>query len=311
MNVRNLGSLFLLFLSFSSSVWSQPSVYAPTADENSLLWQITGPGLKAPSYLFGTIHMIPAEDFVLNPATRQALEQAKVVAFEIDTEDMTNPMAMFSMLGKMYMNNDTTLSDLLSAEEYTMVSAHFDKLGLPLSFLKRVKPMFLSVLAAEDMKDFQMGGGDNEKIMSYELELTRMAKEQEKDIQGLETIEYQMSLFDSIPYGAQARMLVEAVQAEQAPATGNAGDASFARMVEMYKNQDIIAMQGLMDEEGGIAGYEDLLLVNRNRNWIAPMSKLMKEQTTFFAVGAGHLAGNQGVIALLREQGFEVKAVRE
>jgi hypothetical protein len=298
----------LLLVSFSTNaaIWAQ----TPTSAENSLLWEITGPGLKTPSYLFGTIHMIPAEDFALNAATRQAFETAKTITFEIDTEEMSNPMALFSMMGKMYMANDTSLSDLLSKEEYQLVADHFDNIGMPLSFLRRIKPMFLSVMVSEDMKNFQSGQGD--KIMSYELELTRMAKEAEKDIRGLETMEYQMGLFDSIPYLAQARMLVDAVKAEQALKNGETenDDLSFDRMVELYKNQDIIAMQELGGEEEGLAGYEDILLNNRNRNWISGMVQQMKEGATFFAVGAGHLAGEVGVIALLRAEGYQLKPLR-
>lgn len=313
MNVRNLGSLALLLISFSTNAFihAQSQGYAPTTEENSLLWEITGPGLKEASYLFGTIHMIPAEDFILNEATLKAFERAETITFEIDTEEMSNPAALFSMMGKMYMANDTSLSDLLNKEEYQLVADHFDKIGMPLSFLRRIKPMFLSVLVSEDLKNFQTGQGD--KIMSYELELTRMAKEAEKDIRGLETMEYQMSLFDSIPYRAQARMLIEAVKAEQALKDGDAesDDLSFDRMVALYKNQDIIAMQELGDEEEGLAGYEDILLNNRNRNWIGGMTQQMKESATFFAVGAGHLAGANGVIALLRANGYQLKPLRE
>lgn len=313
MNVRNLGSLALLLISFSTNAFihAQSQGYAPTTEENSLLWEITGPGLKEASYLFGTIHMIPAEDFILNEATLKAFERAETITFEIDTEEMSNPAALFSMMGKMYMANDTSLSDLLNKEEYQLVADHFDKIGMPLSFLRRIKPMFLSVLVSEDLKNFQTGQGD--KIMSYELELTRMAKEAEKDIRGLETMEYQMSLFDSIPYRAQARMLIEAVKAEQALKDGDAesDDLSFDRMVALYKNQDIIAMQELGDEEEGLAGYEDILLNNRNRNWIGGMTQQMKESATFFAVGAGHLAGEAGVIALLRANGYQLKPLRE
>ena len=287
------------------AAWAQPA--APTAKENSLLWKISGRGLSQPSYLFGTIHMIPAQDFMLSDATKSALQSAGRVAFEIDTEDMSNPLALFGLMDKMMMANDTSLADLLTEEDYGVVKAHFEKQGMPMFLFERIKPMFLSVMASEDVSSFNMqGSGD---IKSYELELTEMAKQQSKDIVGLETMEFQMSLFDSIPYSAQARMLMEAVRAEK----DTTAEGSFDQMVQLCKNQDIVGMQSMMGKEGSagsLGGYEDLLLLRRNRSWIPIMEQLMKEGPVFFAVGAGHLAGEEGVIALLRAAGYSVEAVR-
>jgi uncharacterized protein YbaP (TraB family) len=290
--------------------WAQPaasSSFAPTTEENSLLWEISGPGLSAPSYLFGTIHMIPEEHYALSEATQTAFAASGTIAFEIDTEEMTNPMAMMGLMNKMYMANDTSLADLMSAEDYAFVEEQFNEKGLPMFLLKRVKPMFLTVLAGEDMSSFDPMAND-EAIKSYELELTQMAKTQEKPIVGLETAEFQMSLFDSIPYRDQADMLLETLRSE----ADSTGMGALDRMIELYVSQDIVGMQSMMKEEeaGGIGDYEELLLLKRNRNWIPVMSNLMAEGTTFFAVGAGHLAGEEGVIALLRAAGYTLKPIR-
>lgn len=290
--------------------WAQPATNpnAPTTEENSLLWEISGKGLDAPSFLFGTIHMIPAEHYVLSDLVQKAFASSVTVAFEIDTEEMTNPMALMGLMSKMYMNNDTTLADLMSEDDYAFVEAEFEEKGLPMFFLQRVKPMFLSVLANEDMSSFSLDGGDESRIKSYEMELTAMAKETEKPIVGLETAEFQMSLFDSIPYRDQAEMLLQALRTDADSTTDNTMD----RMVELYVNQDIVGMQTMMREEesGGIGDYEEILLLKRNRNWIPVMGELMKEGTIFFAVGAGHLAGDEGVIALLRDAGYTLKPMR-
>ena len=308
----------LVFLSVVLSAQPSTEKYAPTTDENKLLWEITGNGLAAPSYLFGTIHMIPSGDFFLTEGTKSAFGQSTRVAFEIDTEEMTNPAALMGLMGKMYMANDTSLSDLLSDEDYTLVSKHFEELGLPMMFMGKIKPMFLTVLAGQDMKDMKPGegalggmlGGDGMK--SYELELTDMAKTAEKPIVGLETAEFQMSLFDSIPYKAQANMLVETIRSEQEATEEEKEDGALDRMIELYTTQDIVGMQTMMsDDPAGIGGYEELLLLKRNRNWIPVMENLMAEETVFFAVGAGHLAGEEGVIALLRKAGYTMTPVQE
>lgn len=300
--------LSALSLAFSVAALAQPAsaAYAPTAAENSLLWRILAPDSQDTSYLYGTIHMIPAEHYAFSPQAEYALENSTRVAFEIDMKEMNDPMALMPMLSQIMMRNDTTLADLLSEEEYRMVNDHFAEIGLPMFLFERVKPMFLSAMVSEDISSFRMGGG--QEIRSYEMEISRMAEAQEKEILGLETIAFQMGLFDRIPYHDQAQMLLEGIQAEQA----DDAEGGFDAMVEMYKAQDIVGMVELMGEEGaaGLGGYEEILLLQRNRNWIPEMEKLMTGGTVFFAVGAGHLAGPEGVIALLRARGYRVEPVR-
>ncbi len=304
---------FLLLSVFSmAQLTANAQTYAPTANEKFLLWEIQGDKLETPSYLFGTIHMIPEEHYVLTKATQTAFDKSEKIVFEINTEDMMNPMNMMGLMSKMYMNNDTSLSDLLTDEEYKIVSNHFDKLGLPFVFLSKIKPMFLTVLAGEDMQKMDISSGfglGEDGIKSYELELTERAKTQGKSIEGLETAEFQMSLFDSIPYSTQAQMLVETIQSEK---DTTATDGTFDEMIKLYLDQDIAGMQNMIsDDPSGIGGYEDLLLLKRNRSWIPTIEGFVKEGTTFFAVGAGHLGGEEGVIALLRKAGYQLTPVKE
>ncbi len=298
--------IIALFVANWTALHAQPAEGNLAPTEKSLLWEISGNGLESPSYLYGTIHMIDRKDFFLTESTKKSLSKANNVVFEINMEDMSNPMAMLPMLMKIMMNGDTTLSDLLTDEEYELVADHFanSSLPLPMAMLERVKPMFLSMLDPEQMMSMEPAT-DSTGMVSYELELMQLAQEQNKGMGGLETAEFQMSLFDSIPYKVQAQMLMESIKG------GSDQEAQqLDLMVEMYKNQDIQAMQDIMkDDTGGIGKYEELLLLSRNRNWIPVMQKMMAESPTFFAVGAGHLGGQEGVIALLRAAGFKVEAV--
>ncbi len=295
--------LFLLVTFTGFTALAQPTSQAPDKTENSLLWKITGKELTEPSYLFGTIHMINKKDFFFTPVMERSFSDSRRVVFEIDMEDMTDMAAMMPVMMKAFMADGATLSDLLSDEDYEIVSAHFEKMGLPMVFMERIKPMFLSALTSEDALSFTK---DTSSIMSYEMELTRMAKMEEKPIDGLETAEFQMSMFDSIPYDVQARMLVDGIKNNDEP------DSQLDQLVELYKAQDLYGLQALMAEDPeGLGKYNELLLERRNRNWIPIMEKMMTEGPTFFAVGAGHLGGEAGVIALLREEGYTLTPVRE
>ena len=306
--MKYLLSLLIAFIATYSS-FAQADVvnatsltsYAPGTDENSLLWEITGKDLTTPSWLYGTIHLIGKDDFFLTDSTKAFISRSELVTFEINMEDMTDLTAQLGLLMKAFMENGKTLKDLLNEEEYKLVQNHFQEIGLPLFMFERIKPMFLTVMASGDMSPTSMSSGD---MLSYEMEIMQLAQAGNKKMGGLETMEFQMSVFDSIPYEAQAQMLVESIKAS------DAGDEEFTKMVELYKNQDIQGMVEMMGGDEGIAEYEDLLLNTRNQNWIPVMGEMMRAQPTFFAVGAGHLGGEMGVVALLRKNGYTVKPVK-
>jgi len=292
--------LGLVAILFNSLAWGQTfTVTAPL--EKSLLWEISGNGLQKPSYLYGTIHMIGKEDYFMTDETKASFANAEQVVFEIDMEEMSNLFVQFSLLMDLFMEDGQTLKDLVSKEDYDLVKVHFDKIGLPLMLLERIKPLFLSAFASEDISQEGFKSGD---VVSYEMEFMDMAKEQKKEIEGLETIEFQMSVFDSIPYKVQAEMLVESIRAE----SDSTSAGSFDALVGLYKSQDIEAMQQSTGETDAMtAKYENLLLSNRNAKWIPVMAKFMQKKPSFFAVGAAHLAGPQGVITLLRKAGYTVR----
>ena len=296
-------SLSLLSLLFITSC-SGPKAAQQDSDKlpNALLWRIEGKGLKEPSYLFGTIHMINKDDYFLPEGLEEAFDKSDKVVFEIDLDDMSDMGSLMGMLTGLMMKDGMTLKKLLTPEEYKEVSTYFEGMGLPMVMLGKVKPMFLSMLAEVNMDPTAM---QSEEIMSYEMELYDKANNDSKDVGGLETMAYQMSLFDSIPYKEQALMLLDAVRGT------NLESDMFDQTVALYKLQDIEAMVSMVTEAEmeGETNFEDVLLNNRNRNWIPVIGKKMATGSTFFAVGAGHLGGDQGVIRLLKKEGYEVTPV--
>ncbi len=288
----------------TAAVSYPPEQLLPT--EKSVVWKITGNGLKNPSYLYGTIHMIPKNQFAMPDAIREALDNSKRVTFEIDMKEMTNLRTQMSLMTKAFMAGGKTIKDLLSPDDYSFVKGKMAEKGLPGGMMERMKPLFLSTLFSSD----EDGGGMGEGVItSVEMELYKTTKRRRLETAGLETTSYQMSLFDSIPYEAQAKMLVDGLRATEVDSTG--GENQLDQLLKLYHAQDINAMQSMIADEGeGMAAYEEILLKKRNRNWIAPMSRMMREKPTIFAVGAGHLGGTGGVVALLRKEGFRVEAVQ-
>ena len=302
-------SLLLLFV-ISFPALGQDAADQPQApsNEKSLLWEISGKDLKKPSYLYGTIHMIDREHFFMTDETKAAFAECKRVAFEIDMAEMTNLFSQISLMMQVMMDDGIRLSDLLTAEEYEVVSSHFEDLGMPMFFLDRIKPLFLSALSETDMSSMDMSG-ESSDMVSYEFEFYDMAKAMKMETAGLETAEYQISLFDSIPYQVQAQMLLESIEA---PVVDGEEIDQMDMLIQLYKDEDIEAMTSAFNEEDSeYAPFEELLLTNRNRNWIPIMEDMMAEKQTFFAVGAGHLGGELGVVNLLREAGYTLRPLHQ
>jgi uncharacterized protein len=300
----NLFSTLLVLVGFTAQAQTKETTPSVSTPQNALLWEITGKGLTKPSYLYGTIHMIPKADFFLTDATKKALGESQKVMFEINMKDMQNPMMLLSIMTKAMMPRGQKLRDLISADDYALVKKRFEEVGLPLPMMETIKPMFLSAMV--DGGENPMDTTTKSATTAYEMEIMKIADKDKKEMGGLETMEFQMGIFDSIPYKTQAEMLVKSVKSV------NKGDSEFKAMVEMYKSQDIEAMAGTMkaSEENELSKYEKILLTNRNKNWIPLIAKNSAGKSTFYAVGAGHLGGEMGVVNLLRQEGFTLKPLK-
>ena len=261
---------------------------------NTLLWEITGKGLKKPSYLFGTMHILCSEDAKLSTNLKNVIRDSEKIYFEID---MDNMMELMGAMKYLRMNDGVKISDLLTPEEFKRVESYFEKNKsmLPFSMMNRFKPYFVSSLIGERMMTCEKKNGMEELIM-------RESKQYQKDIRGLESTEFQASIFDSIPYNKQARDLVAYIDSI------DTYKLVTLEMVDVYRKQDLERMDSLMKKsDPGMEEYMDLLLYDRNRRWVEQMKPIMEDGSTLFAVGAGHLPGEEGVIRLLKKKGYTVK----
>ena len=288
--------LMLSLVSLASC--AQKSEPTKAANNNTLLWKISGIGLKNPSYLFGTIHMLCSDDAILSSNMKKAISNADEIYLEVDLDNM---MEMLTVIPKMKMTGDTTLQDLLSKEDYEKVKNYFEARQslLPFSMLETFKP----ILAASTL---EQGDLPCDESSAMEQVIMEAAKENKKTIKGLETMGYQASMLDSIPYKYQAQQLVSYID----NADKNEDSKEMKEMLRAYNEQDLAKLEGmLLKTDAGISAFTDILLYNRNRNWVQKLKELMKNKSLVVAVGAGHLPGEQGVIQLLRKEGYKVEPV--
>ena len=283
--------IFLIsFFALLASCKGQQAVpLVNNADNNSLLWQVSGNGLKSPSYLYGTFHLMCSEDIHLSTQLTEAMQRSKALYFELDMDD---PATIIGGMFIMNMKNGQTLKGLYNEEEYKKIERFItDSLGLPMMLMQRMKPALLEALLYPKLLKCKKTSGVEEAIME-------VAKTQKKEIKGLETVQEQGAVFDSIPYDVQAKGLYNAIDSF---ATYG---GYFDKMLQVYKRQQLDSLEKDMATDETLKAYNYLLLDKRNINWVKKLKSIMPEQATFVAVGAGHLIGDKGLIKLLRKEGF-------
>ena len=274
---------------------------AATSSQNTLLWRISGKNLSKPSYLFGTMHLLCGDDIQVSDSLRSAIQGSDNVYLELE---MDNLFEMFGAMGQMNMKGDTTLADLLTKEEYTKVKAYFEGSGglLPFAMLETMKPMLSASLIAQ-----QQSSTSCDKMVAMEQLIMQEAKEADKKIKGLETMNYQLGIFDKIPYKLQAKQLYQMI----AKSNDTAGTSELVMLTNAYRSQQLEKLEEMtVKEDMGIKNFTELLLYQRNEDWAKKLDSLMIDKALVVAVGAGHLPGKRGVINLLRQSGYKVEPVK-
>ncbi|MCP9767323.1 TraB/GumN family protein [Lacihabitans sp. LS3-19] len=264
------------------------------SQERALLFEISGNELMKPSYIFGTFHLLCKDQFGLSDNLKSKIENSQQLVLELDMDD---PKMMMSMMNGMKMKGDSSIKDLLEPAKYDFVNSYFqDSLKMPLKMMEKVKPMMLYSMLMPKLLGCE--------AVSLEMELVALAKKQKMEVLGLETSAFQMAIFDKISYKIQAKMLYETIE------NSDKSRKELHELMDAYVSKDFLKMQQLIeDSSDSFEGLEDELLKDRNLDWIDKIETFAKEKATFFAVGAGHLLGEEGVLSLLKKKGYIIKSI--
>lgn len=287
-------SFFISLIFLFQCCKSQPALKLESnKNNNTLLWEISGKDLKKPSYLFGTFHLMCKEDIHFSSSLQAALKDSKEVYFEMDLDDPANTLgALFFM----NMKNGQTLKALYSEAEYSKLQVFFkDSLKMSLASLQKMKPSFLEAFLYPKMMPCKNMSG-------VEQELLKIAATEKKEVKGFETIAFQASVFDSIPYSEQAKSLYNTIDSL------NNYRRYLDTMMLTYQSQQLDRIESLFSKpEFGLKDGLEILLDKRNINWITQLKKILPEKSIFIAVGAGHLVGKKGLIDLLKKEGYSLR----
>lgn len=264
------------------------------AQNSSLLWEIRNGNDQPPSYLFGTFHLMCKDQFSVSTTLDNKISTVKQFYGELKMDD---PNLQQEMMSRMLLQNQT-LQNLIGAETYPEIKQKFETLThMPLLAFDHFKPFFcLSLLALQSV--------NCQQVTQPETELMGVAKKYRIPVKGLETVEDQLSALDKEPMDDQIQSLKRMILNFDSVKT------VMRTLTNVYLKRNIDTLYRFMQDNGLSEDFETALLKNRNENWIPVMEQAMKTENCFFAVGAGHLGGKEGLIQLLRMKGYQVTPVK-
>lgn len=258
----------------------------------SLLWRISGKGLKEPSYLYGTMHISNKEVFRFGDSVYKAIERSQGLAIEVNPDEMASEIVKSIAIGD---SEGVRISEKMDKKEFDSY-----KKGLSKKFKKDAEEITTEDILKEKNKWIQEYMMKGEMPTFMDAFLYNIARKQGKWIGGIEDLADQINLHEDLFDKSDLDILL----ADQEMAESEM-EKSIDEMIRIYVSEDIDRLLNYTNSER----EKDILLTRRNVKMARRMDSLSAIRTMFFAVGAAHLAGDSGVISLLRKRGFSVDPV--
>lgn len=293
--MRKLTYLFIL-ISFGSIAQDATYTTPYPTDEAALLWEIKGEGVEKGCYLFGTMHLIEKDMFLFPKKLEKIVSKSDKLVMELaEIPDPASSMKYITLKGR-------TLFDFFTEEQAdSLLVWAKDKLRISEEAFRATFSQFKPFVVVQMATQMEFMG----KTESYELTFQKLAKENNVELAGLETVDEQMALFDDLTDEQQSEMVMETIRHPED------GSNTTKEMMRLYNGQNVDSLYMFLQQEGGTIVEEQAhFLDDRNANWIPKIEAYIKQEKTFIAVGAGHLGGPNGLIRLLEKKGYTLKPVK-
>jgi uncharacterized protein YbaP (TraB family) len=267
---------------------------AATAAADPAAWRITGKN-GGEVTLLGSMHVLRPSDHPLPAAVDGLIERAQSIVMELDLDDVDAAAQQRVILETAMLPQGTVLANVVDASVYRLVEQTAGELGIDIKLLERFEPWFLAVtLLDQGMRQF--GFQAERGIEQYVLDRARRSG---KEIVGLESLEFQIGIFDSLPPPQQQAML------EQTLAELDEAETALDAMVDAWRDGELESLSAeLLEDFDDFPGLYDTLVTKRNQSWVPALERMLADgQRHLVVVGALHLVGPDSVIELLRAGG--------
>ena len=269
---------------------------AVTADP--AVWRMTNDN-GAEVTLLGSMHVLRASDYPLPASVDGLIDRSEQIVMELDMDDVDAAAQQRVILETALLPQGTVLANVVDARVYTQVQQSAAQLGLDLKLLERFEPWFLAITLLD--QGLRQWGFQAER--GLEQYVVGRAQRAGTEIVGLETLEFQIGIFDSLPPQSQQAML------EQTLSELDEAETALRAMVEAWRDGELESLSAeLLDDFEDFPGLYDTLVLTRNRSWVPALERMLADgQRHLVVVGALHLVGDDSVIELLRARGHAVE----
>jgi uncharacterized protein YbaP (TraB family) len=274
---------------------------AGLATADPAAWRMTS-GNGGEVTLLGSMHVLRQSDHPLPASVDALVERADGIVMELDLDDIDMASQQRTILTTAVLPQGTVLADVLDADVYRVVAQHMGGLGVDMAALERFEPWFLAITVL-DLGMRKIGFESERGVEQYVLSRARASG---KEIVGLETVEFQIGLFDALPREQQQAML------EQTLAELDEGAAVLGEMVAAWRGGRLESLSAeFVEEFADYPGLYDELVTKRNSAWVPMLERLLADgRRHLVVVGALHLVGPDNVIELLSERGHDVERLQ-
>lgn len=268
-----------------------------TGDGTTSLWKVESG--KNTVYLLGSIHLLKQENYPLNEKMERAFEDAETVVFEMNLDSAQTPQAQQLLMGKAMYPDGMNLKFSVGDSLYEILAEKTGEQDVNLAAMSRFKPWFIAVTVA-GMKLQSLGFDPQFGIDRY---FFGKARKQGKDVAAFETLEYQISLFNTLSGENQGLLLLQTLE------DLDIIEEELNHIITAWENGDLAEIeQTLLKSFEDYSYLEDALLVQRNKNWLTQIERFLRGDRDYLVVvGAAHMAGNNGLIQLLQDRGHNVQ----
>jgi uncharacterized protein len=269
--------------------------HVPEPAAKTMLFRVRAPSGGPTVYLLGSVHLLP-ESATLPAVVDSAFAKAGLVAFEtsLDSLQMRAP----ELLARAQYQNGATLRSSLSPAGAAKADSMLKTYGLSLDRVNQFKPWFVYLVTTQ----LVLSKANFKAEYGVDMQLNARAKQANKPVVGLESVDFQLGLFDSISPADQERMLIES----------DPPDSSVKQLLlikDAWAAGDAPRLDSLINSEASYSPSSLATLVsNRNKSWIPKIEQMLKGKSdALVVVGAAHLVGKEGVVALLKAKGYPVE----
>ena len=265
---------------------------------NSLIYKIQSDTNTV--YILGSLHALAEEYYPLTRSFTYSYYNSQKVIFEVDPEILFSTTPKPEIEKQSMFTDGMTLKKALTPKTYGLLIKKLGEMGIDPKDVAKYKPWKIYMLVGSTLdsaKDFRPDLG-------IERYFYQKAKDAGKATGGLETLQDQLNVFDKLSFQEQEALLLEVLQG------GKTQEKRFVQMVKSWHQGNLNGMEQFVETFKAYPKFYQAILVKRNRNWVPQIEEFLKDTKNYFVVvGVAHLAGTDGLIALLQDKGYTLERV--